>query len=166
MTRPSFTLASPIDGGGGPRKWGRGAFGREGSQGSKGVGGSAASLYKTFTTGLRLWEKRQTALTGEGNAHPLWWLAPPPFSTGKRLTWFSGRYCSPTNQVRLPPRSSVGRQKESALMDRLGALFRPTVHILCRMCTVDNKALINFSFISHSNLNTGCCAPAQPLLFR
>ena len=35
--------------------------------------------------------------------------SPPPFpasrdfSTGKRLTWFSGRYCSPTNQVRLPP---------------------------------------------------------------
>ena len=37
-------------------------------------------------------------------AGPLWWLTPPPFSTGKRLTWFSGRYCSPTNQVRLPPR--------------------------------------------------------------
>ena len=34
---------------------------------------------------------------------PLWWLAPPP--------------C---------PRSSVGRQKESALMGRLGALLRPT----------------------------------------
>ena len=34
---------------------------------------------------------------------PLWWRTPPPF-----------------------PRSSVGRQKESALMDRLGALLRPT----------------------------------------
>ena len=34
---------------------------------------------------------------------PLRWLAPPPF-----------------------PRSSVGRQKESALMGRLGALLRPT----------------------------------------
>ncbi len=34
---------------------------------------------------------------------PLWWLAPPPF-----------------------PRSSVGRQKKSALMGRLGALLRPT----------------------------------------
>ena len=40
---------------------------------------------------------------GRGNAFPLWWLAPPPF-----------------------PRSSVGRQKESALMGRLGALLRPT----------------------------------------
>ena len=36
-------------------------------------------------------------------AGPLWWLAPPPFSTGKRLTRFSGRYRSPTNRVRLPP---------------------------------------------------------------
>ena len=48
---------------------------------------------KTFTT----------ALSGVGNAIPLWWLAPPPF-----------------------PRSSVGRQKESVLMGRLGALLRPT----------------------------------------
>ena len=37
-------------------------------------------------------------------AFPLWCLTAPPFSTGKRLTWFSGRYHSPTNQVRLPPR--------------------------------------------------------------
>ncbi len=37
-------------------------------------------------------------------ATPLWCLTAPPFSTGKRLTWFSGRYHSPTNQVRLPPR--------------------------------------------------------------
>ena len=35
---------------------------------------------------------------------PLWWLAPPPSSTGKRLTRFSGRCRSPTNRVRLPPR--------------------------------------------------------------
>ena len=40
---------------------------------------------------------------GVGNAFPLWWLATPPF-----------------------PRSSVGRQNESALMGRLGALLRPT----------------------------------------
>ena len=40
---------------------------------------------------------------GRGNAFPLWWLAPPP-----------------------SPRSSVGRQKESALMGRLSALLHPT----------------------------------------
>ena len=44
-------------------------------------------------------------------AAPLWWLALPPFSTGKRLTRFSGRYRSPTNRVRLPPlfRGHYGR---------------------------------------------------------
>lgn len=43
------------------------AFGREGSDGSKGsqgskgkVGGSAASINKTFTTGFCPWEKRKT----------------------------------------------------------------------------------------------------------
>ena len=41
-------------------------------------------------------------------AVPLWWLAPPPFSTGKRLTRFSGRCRSPTNYVRLPPRFAGG----------------------------------------------------------
>ena len=40
---------------------------------------------------------------GRGNASPLWCLTAPP-----------------------SPRSSVGRQKESALMGRLGALLRPT----------------------------------------
>ena len=33
------------------------------------VGAYGASMDKTFTT----------ALTGEGKAFPLWWLAPPPF---------------------------------------------------------------------------------------
>ena len=36
-----------------------------------------ASLYKTFTTGLRPWENHTTALAGE-EMHPFWWLAPPP----------------------------------------------------------------------------------------
>ena len=52
----------------------------------------------------RLWRlKPYNRPDGRGNAIPLWWLAPPPFL-----------------------RSSVGRQKESALMGRLGALLRPT----------------------------------------
>ena len=37
-----------------------------------------ASLYKTFTTGLRPWENHTTTLAGE-EMHPFWWLAPPPF---------------------------------------------------------------------------------------
>ena len=36
---------------------------------------------KTFTPGLRPWEKRKpyNRPAGEGKTHPLWWLAPPPF---------------------------------------------------------------------------------------
>ena len=52
----------------------------------------------------RLWRRKPyNRPDGRGNAILLWWLAPPPF-----------------------PCSSVGRQKESALMGRLGALLRPT----------------------------------------
>mgnify|MGYP007005709334 CR=1 FL=1 len=57
--------------------------------------------------------------------------APPPFSTGKRLTRFSGRCRSPTNRVRLPPRKRW-----------------------------DNKAPQGISFISCSNVSTGCSATA------
>ena len=58
---------------------------------------------------------------------PLWWLAPPPFRpAGKRVTGFSVTYGSLRIQFPCHPRSSVGRQKESALMGRLGALLRPT----------------------------------------
>ena len=86
---------------------------------------------------------------GRGKGGPLWWLAPPPSHRRKRvtgfsvdcvslqhgyhrLTGFSGHYRSPTNPVRwcdsssLATRGSVGRQKESAFMGRLGALLRPT----------------------------------------
>ena len=52
----------------------------------------------------RLWRRKPyNRPGGRWKCVPLWWLAPPPF-----------------------PRSSVGRQKESALMGRLGALLRPT----------------------------------------
>ena len=34
-----------------------------------------ASLYKTFTTGLRPWENHTTALRAS-EMHPFWWLAP------------------------------------------------------------------------------------------
>ena len=91
---------------------------------------SGAIFYAAFggenrTTGLRPRENHTTALTGVGNAFPLWWLAPPPFRpVGKRVTGFSVAYGS--LRIQFPcHRSSVGRQKESALMGRLGALLRP-----------------------------------------
>ena len=45
---------------------------------------------------------------------------------GKHVTGFSVAYGSLRIQFLCHPRSSVGRQKESALMGRLGALLRPT----------------------------------------
>ena len=78
---------------------GSGAFRRPGSKGSEGSeGGGGASNYRWRP----LMIKPLRPPCGRG-IFPLWWLAPPPF-----------------------PRSSVGRQKESALMGRLGALLRPT----------------------------------------
>ena len=52
-----------------------------------------------------IWREKQGVIyfMYHSGVPPPWWLAPPPF-----------------------PRSSVGRQKESALMGRLGALLRPT----------------------------------------
>ena len=48
------------------------------------------------------------------------------FPGGKHVTGFSVAYGSLRIQFLCHPRSSVGRQKESALMGRLGALLRPT----------------------------------------
>ena len=61
-------------------------------------------------------------------------------SAGKRVTGFSVAYGSLRIQFLCHPRSSVGRQKESALMGRLGALLRPPVEVLCRTSTGDYKA--------------------------
>ena len=81
---------------------GSGAFRRPGSKGSEGSkgGGGAPLNYRRRP----LMKKPLQPPCGRRKCIlPLWWLAPPPF-----------------------PRSSVGRQKESALMGRLGALLRPT----------------------------------------
>ena len=43
---------------------------------------------------------------------PLWCLtAPPSRPAGKRVTRFSGRLCSPTNRVPLPPRKRVAQSR-------------------------------------------------------
>ena len=91
-------------------------------------------------------ENKPTAL--RAGRLPLWWLAPPPCPVGsvsldsqsptapcessslatrwKACHWIRGSRGSPMNPVPLHLRSSVGRQKESALMGRLGALLHPT----------------------------------------
>ena len=72
-----------------------------------------ASLYKTIQPPCGRWKC------------PLWCLTAPPFRpAGKRVTGFSVAYGS--LRIQFPcHRSSVGRQKESALMGRLGAYFAP-----------------------------------------
>ena len=72
---------------------------------------------------------------------PLWCLtAPPSRPAGKRVTRFSGRF-APLRIV-FPCHRSIGRAtKGKRLYGQARRLTSPDLHILCRMCTVDNKAL-------------------------
>ena len=60
----------------------------------------------------------------------------------------------------LSPRCIGRATKEKRLYGQARRLTSPDLHILCRMCTVDNKAPLNIFFISSSKYSTGCCAPA------
>ena len=85
--------------------------GREGAAGCKEEGNRLpASCCRLVSAGY-LWIHQQEQHGDDERpsaAFPPLVPSAPPFSTGKRLTWFSGRYRSPTNQVRLPPRKSGG----------------------------------------------------------
>ena len=60
-------------------------------------------------------------------------------STGKRVTRFSGRF-APLRIV-FPCHRGIGRAtKGKRLYGQARRLTSPDLHILCRMCTVDNKA--------------------------
>ena len=74
---------------------------------------------------LRRQENHTTALRARKCIPPLV-AGATTLSAGKRVTGFSVAYGSLRIQFLCHPRSSVGRQKESALMGRLGALLRPT----------------------------------------
>ena len=71
---------------------------------------------------------------------PLWCLtAPPSRPTGKRVARFSGRF-APLRIV-FPCHRGIGRAtKGKRLYGQARRLTSPDLHILCRMCTVDNKA--------------------------
>ena len=71
----------------------------------------------------------------------LWCLtAPPSRPAGKRVTRFSGRF-APLRIV-FPCHRGIGRAtKGKRLYGQARRLTSPDLHILCRMCTVDNKAL-------------------------
>ena len=73
-------------------------------------------------------------------AFPPWCLtAPPSRPAGKRVTRFSGRF-APLRIV-FPCHRGIGRAtKGKRLYGQARRLTSPDLHILCRMCTVDNKA--------------------------
>ena len=72
-----YPLASPIHGGGGPRKRWKGL--------ASGDNASYSFLHHSGGT-------------------PLWWLAPPPLPRWEACHWIFGSLRSPINPVPLPPR--------------------------------------------------------------
>ena len=72
---------------------------------------------------------------------PLWCLtAPPSRPAGKRVTRFSGRFA--LLRIVFPCHRGIGRAtKGKRLYGQARRLTSPDLHILCRMCTVDNKTL-------------------------
>ena len=77
----------------------------------------------------------------------LWWLSPfwcltaPPLPRWEACHWIFRSLRFPTNPVPLPPRCIGRAAKGKRLYGQARRLTSPDLHILCRMCTVDNKAL-------------------------
>ena|GEM_PF-1183711 len=73
------------------------------------------------------------------------------------LRWLSPLWC-----LTAPPSPrGIGRAtKGKRLYGQARRLTSPDLHILCRMCTVDNKALKSSLFICDSTVSTGYSAPA------
>ena len=124
---------------------------------------------KTFTTGLRPSENHTTALRAS-EMHPPLVAGATTLPVGKHITGFSVAYGSLRIQFLCHPRSSVGRQKESALMGRLGALLRPTWRSyagppqghykapLC--CELLMKGLLFRALLSHRSAGERWCRKA------
>ena len=98
------------------------------------------NAYKVSVTGLAfciIWYDKHSGdwLAALASPYP----AAPDFSTGKRVTRFSGRF-APLRIV-FPCHRGIGRAtKGKRLYGQARRLTSPDLHILCRMCTVDNKA--------------------------
>ena len=73
------------------------------------------------------------------------------------LRWLSPLWC-----LTAPPSPRcIGRAtKGKRLYGQARRLTSPDLHILCRMCTVDNKALKGSLYICDSTVSTGYSAPA------
>ena len=89
------------------------------------MGACGASIKKPLQPGFARGKTGKPPF-GRGKAAPFGGWRHHLCPGGKRVTGFSVAQGLPTNPVPLPPRYSVGRQKESAFMGRLGALLRPT----------------------------------------
>ena len=101
------------------------------------------NAYKISVTGLAfsvIWHDKHYDDEPPSVAFPLWCLTAPPFRpAGKRVTRFSGRF-APLRIV-FPCHRGIGRAtKGKRLYGQARRLTSPDLHILCRMCTVDNKA--------------------------
>ena len=101
------------------------------------------NAYKVSVTGLAFWVRWHDKHYDDeppSVASPLWCLtAPPSRPAGKRVTRFSGRF-APLRIV-FPCHRGIGRAtKGKRLYGQARRLTSPDLHILCRMCTVDNKA--------------------------
>ena len=102
------------------------------------------NAYKVSVTGLAffvIWHDKHYGNQPPPVAFPLWCLmAPPSRPAGKRVTRFSGRF-APLRIV-FPCHRGIGRAtKGKRLYGQARRLTSPDLHILCRMCTVDNKTL-------------------------
>ena len=100
------------------------------------------NAYKISVTGLAfsvIWHDKHYDDEPPSVAFPLWCLTAPPFRpAGKRVTRFSGRF-APLRIV-FPCHRGIGRAtKGKRLYGQARRLTSPDLHILCRMCTVDNK---------------------------
>ena len=120
--------------------------------------------------------KRGARRCGKGSLRspPLWCLR-RHLARWEACHWIRGSRGSPMNPVPLPPRNSVGRTKGKRPNGQARRLTSPDLHILCRMCTGDNKApeseaLIMQLYIMHgissprSGIYTGTVRPRLHLL--
>ena len=107
---------------------------------AEGCDSNCAAIFKVSVTGFTfsvIWHEKHYGNQPPPVAFPLWCLTAPPSPRG------------------------IGRAtKGKRLYGQARRLTSPDLHILCRMCTVDNKALKGSLFICDSTVSTGYSAPA------
>ena len=140
---------------------------RESSEGSKGSEGKVLRIDRPTAGGflsLTPFQAEGGGLPLRGNAYKvsvtdLLSVSYDMISTTviSHLRWLFPLWC-----LTAPPSPrGIGRAtKGKRLYGQARRLTSPDLHILCRMCTVDNKALKGSLFICDSTVSTGYSAPA------